>query len=160
MSERKLDLSWDALVEVTGATVEVERGALNAALKAIRSASSELEDADLAILIRLRADAYRKAFPDAALTPSALAKHWGRVQAEARTVKPSVALPPPADWALCGLCQNDGWVFVAGTESSAPCPECDLGRKAERMTYKREGGFWDGKQWLRDTSAPQTVVLT
>ena len=157
---RERDLSWEALVEVTGANVGVERGALNAALASIREQSPDLDDGDLAILIKLRADQYRKGFDGAVLTPSALAKHWNRISTEAKTVKPIVA-PKPDDpgWMMCGLCMNDAWLYVVGTEDTVPCPECNRGRKAEIAVYGAEGRFWGGREWSRG-EVPQTIVLT
>ena len=157
---REPDLSWEALVEVTGANVGIERGALNAALKSIRDQSPDLDDADLAVLIKLRADQYRKGFDGAVLTPSALSKHWNRISTEAKTVKPIIA-PKPDDpgWLMCGLCLNDGSLFVAGSQDTVPCPECNRGRKAEVAAYGAEGAFWVGREWAR-TDAPQVVSVS
>lgn len=76
-----LDLAWEALVRETKANPAMERGALNKALKAIREAyrSEGLLEEDLPGEIHTRAIAYRRVFPNAALTPTALAKHWFRV---------------------------------------------------------------------------------
>src|SRR4030095_14996727 len=57
---RPRDLSFEALVEVTGATVASERGAINMALKQIRETSSEHSDVELASEIRYRAKTYRE----------------------------------------------------------------------------------------------------
>jgi uncharacterized protein with PIN domain len=126
---RPPDHSFEALVAATSATVSAERGALNAALKVIRNAEPELEDEDLALLIKLRADAYRRAFPEMALTPTALAKHWDRVLQEA---------PKPTYQEVrhdrCRVCEGHKMVLVRQSASPnprspyeewAPCPECN-----------------------------------
>lgn len=155
---RPRDLSWEALVEVTGANVSVERGAVNFALASIRSEMTDVPDETLAEEIRFRARSYRKAWPNAALTPTALSKHWSRIVAEAAEVKPTPAAPVEG-WSMCALCGNGAWVFIAGTDDAAPCPLCNKGRKAEVSAYGREGGFWDSRNWIYG-SAPQEVVLT
>jgi ABC-type arginine transport system permease subunit len=78
---RERDLAWEALVKETAANPAVERGVLNAALKGIREAaySEGLTEEGIPEEIRLRAIAYRQAFPGLTLTPMALAKHWFRV---------------------------------------------------------------------------------
>lgn len=78
---RRPDPAFDALVEATRANVEMERGRLNAALKAIRIAwqrEGGLPE-DLPREIPLRAKAYKLAMPKMMLTPTALAVHWSRV---------------------------------------------------------------------------------
>lgn len=78
----RVDLAWEALVRETAANPAAERGALNAALKAIREAAASegiLEDDAVAAEIVRRADAYRRTFRGLTLTPNALAKHWFRV---------------------------------------------------------------------------------
>lgn len=85
MTERERDFSWEALVRETHANPAMERGALNAALAAIREAafSEGLMEDGLPEEIRLRAEAYRRTFPGLTLTPTALAKHWFRVMVKA-----------------------------------------------------------------------------
>lgn len=161
MSERR-DLSWEALVEVTGTTdlTPSQRGAMNHALAEIRQAMPHLEDDELAEVIRYRAKAYRKAMPEINLTATALAKHWGNVEAMAKPA-PAPIIAPAVDpgWSLCGLCSNGAWVFLDGSQDVAPCPECNRGRKAEIAAYGREGAFWDGRSWARG-EGPQAVVLS
>lgn len=77
---RRRDLSFEALVEATGANLAVERGAVNAALRAIRQSEPGVSDETLADLIRTRAENYRHEMEGMALTPTSLAKHWVRVQ--------------------------------------------------------------------------------
>ena len=84
---REPDLAFEALVEVTHSVVEMERGQLNVALKAIRGAwerEGGLPE-DLPKEIAVRADAYRSMWPTLTLTPTALARHWHRVIAQKRT---------------------------------------------------------------------------
>jgi hypothetical protein len=136
MAER--DLSFESLVESTGATIAAERGALNAALKAIREQEPELDDEDLALLIRLRAEDYRRLYPGMALTPTALSKHWNRVWEEVQRshsehARAAAELPVR----ICPTCGGDKIVVVSvrpsrsvknptsGFEECAPCPDCN-----------------------------------
>ncbi len=81
------DYAYEALAEVTSTDQNVGRGALNAALKQIRQ-QAEIEDSYLlGAEIHDRAKMYRQAYPEIALTPNALAKHWQRVKAESRKVR-------------------------------------------------------------------------
>jgi hypothetical protein len=81
---RKSDLAWEALVEVTNANEEAERGRLNTALRAIKIAweNEGGDPGDLHEEIPRRAAAYREMWPAMALTPTALAVHWHRVMAQ------------------------------------------------------------------------------
>jgi hypothetical protein len=141
---RPRDLGWEALVEVTGATVSSERGALNASLSQIREASDELTDEELADEIRHRAGVYRKTFPGMALTPTALAKHWERIPLEA----PKPTYPEPSPAGECATCGGDKLVVYSTRpapegntdhvhvyEEFAPCPDCNSGASV---------GFWRG----------------
>lgn len=88
---RAPDLAFEALVRATNAVVEMERGKINVALKAIRSAW-EREGGmpeDLPKEIELRADAYRNMWPMLTLTPTALATHWYRVMTQRQPTKTS-----------------------------------------------------------------------
>jgi hypothetical protein len=84
---KPLDPCWETLVEETHATPEIERGALNTALRAIRAACERdgIHPDDVPQEIRLRAEAYRRAYAPCALTPMALAKHWRRVMVSTPT---------------------------------------------------------------------------
>jgi hypothetical protein len=77
---RERDLSFEMLAEVCGvditALTPTARGALNKSLADIRSATTELDDAELAMVIEAKASTYRKVMDGALLTPTALAKHW------------------------------------------------------------------------------------
>jgi hypothetical protein len=144
----KQDLSWEALVEVTGATVASERGALNAALKQIREACPDHSDEELAGEIRFRSKTYRETWPSIALTPTALAKHWERIPLEAP--KPTYTETKPSECATCGGDKlvvystrpapdgSDDHVHVY--EEFAPCPDCNSGASV---------GFWraDGSRF-------------
>lgn len=84
---RERDYSYEALAEVTGTDMNVGRGELNAALRDIR-AQSEIEDSYLlADEIHTRAKLYRQVYEGAALTPTALSKHWQRLPEEAKKLK-------------------------------------------------------------------------
>jgi len=73
------NLPWDALVTATLANPAFENGRIGIALKAIKAASADLTDAELALEIEHRADLYRQLWPTLTLTPTALARHWNRV---------------------------------------------------------------------------------
>lgn len=92
------DYAYEALAEVSATDMSVGRGQLNAALKAIREQEPGLSDTYLlSVEIHERAKMYRAVFENAALTPTALAKHWHRVKAETHTrprIPPPRALPP------------------------------------------------------------------
>ena len=88
------DYAYEALAEVTSTDMTAGRGQLNAALKSIR-AQSEIEDSYLlGAEIHERAKMYRSVFPEMALTPTALAKHYLRVYEESKP-RPVFANPPP-----------------------------------------------------------------
>lgn len=129
------DLSFESLTTVTSSQLPSARGALNAALKEIRDQEPGLDDEDLALLIRLRADDYRKVYPGMALTPTALSKHWSRVHAEVerkREERNRVSAETPVR--ICPTCGGDKIVVVrlrssenerAPYEECAPCPDCN-----------------------------------
>jgi hypothetical protein len=156
-TNRPKDLCWEALIEVTGANVSMERGALNASLKEIRDEMPDVDAVDLAGEIVYRAGLYRKAFPGAALTPTALAKHWTRVLTEGRAT-PALAAPA-APQSRCTLCRDNGWVFVQDTDDTAPCPSCLKGSRAEKAGYGHEGAFWGKHTWAHGR-IPGEVVLS
>ena len=82
---RERNLSWDALVAVTGANEDFSDGRIAAALKGIRAAAQKegfVDDESVAEEIPRRAQAYRECFPSCALTPTALASHWMRVMVQ------------------------------------------------------------------------------
>lgn len=88
------DYAYEALAEVTSTDWTVGRGELNAALRDIRTQEPELTDSYLlSVEIHDRAKRYRTVFQNAALTPTALAKHWARVKAET-TRAPRQPQPP------------------------------------------------------------------
>ena len=88
------DYAYEALAEVTSTDWNVGRGELNAALRDIRNQEPDVLDSFLlSVEIHERAKMYRVVFPNAALTPTALSKHWQRVRAE--TSKTPKVGPPP-----------------------------------------------------------------
>lgn len=131
------DFCWEAMIEVTGANPEVERGAINKALKSIRELEPELalDNYLLSAEIHERAKAYRELFPDGAMTPPALAKHWVRVLEQ--RPKPQTVNAPAAPATYGCICNGDKIVFVGvdekGHDQTAPCPECNP---------TAEVGFW------------------
>ena len=82
---RQKDHLWDALLVAVGwvgrALTRSERGQMNLALKRLRMAGAEPDR------IPARAASYRAVWPDAKLTPLALAKHWTTIEADARSAK-------------------------------------------------------------------------
>lgn len=82
------DYAYEALAEVTATDMSVGRGALNAALRDIRKQEPDLTDSYLlSAEIHDRAKMYRQVFPEIALTPNALSKHWARVKGESSKVR-------------------------------------------------------------------------
>lgn len=82
--ERARDELWDALISVLKerpATAS-ERGRWNKALKDLRDAGATADD------IHVRAREYRKRYPDAALTPTALSSNWGSLAPKRSSVPP------------------------------------------------------------------------
>jgi hypothetical protein len=139
--ERARDHAFEALAEATSTDMQTGRGELNRALKLIRDQADA--DADLPSLIRQRASQYRRLMPDAILTPTALAKHWHRVDAEAErpTVGRTNQQAAPTDCATCGgdrfvvyqtrPAQQSAWMREKGIvpkgeiEEYAACPDCN-----------------------------------
>ena len=85
------DYAYEALAEVTGTDQGVGRGSLNAGLRDIRAQEPALASDSylLSSEIHDRAKMYRQVFPEMALTPNALAKHWQRVKDESQKVRGS-----------------------------------------------------------------------
>jgi predicted Zn-ribbon and HTH transcriptional regulator len=157
------DLSFEALVEETNASIPAERGKVNKALLLIRQAMPEVIDDELAMEIRYRAGLYRARFSEVALTPTALAAHWERVVTETEIAgraerRGGMNLVAPAS--ECSTCGGDRFVVVSlrpvvqsqwmkehGIESAADarieemaaCPSCN----AEANTsFQRQDGTW------------------
>lgn len=80
LNGRARDLLWEALVEEVGSSPSTrsERGAWNSALKELREAEATPEG------IHVKAQVYRRRWPEVSLTPTALAKHWGALAATKR----------------------------------------------------------------------------
>ena len=112
---RERDLSFEKLAEVCGvditALTPTARGALNRALSDIRSATEELDDGELALVIESKAATYRKVMDGALLTPTALAKHWPSLEGMA-----AAAAAPTTyvthDLAYCTTCEGMRFVFA------------------------------------------------
>ena len=82
------DYAYEALAEVSSTDQSIGRGQLNAALRDIRLQEPDLTDSYLlSAEIHERAKMYRQVFPEVALTPTALAKHWQRVKGETQKVR-------------------------------------------------------------------------
>jgi len=80
---RARDPVWEAMLAACGvdSVPRPARGGYNAALAAIKAVwvTDDLDDFAISAEVTRRAENYRRHFADAALTPSALAKHWGLV---------------------------------------------------------------------------------
>lgn len=150
MTER--NYSFEALAEVTGTDWKEGRGELNAALKSIREQSVISDDYLLADEIHERAKMYRQVMPDVMCTPSALAKHWKRVEEEVTKPKGTNLTA----YKECATCGGDRFVVVATRkpqqsewmrernispdeteliEEMAPCPDCNLAVDASFHRY-------------------------
>ena len=130
------DFCWEAMVEVTGANPDEERGAINAALKAIRKLEPELavDNYLLSVEIHERAKLYHETMGEGVvLTPSALAKHWVRVLEQ--RPKPATINPPATHDSRGCVCGGDKIVFVGtnaqGHDETAPCPTCNADAKTD-----------------------------
>ena len=132
MTKRPTDHAWDALVEVTGANPEHERGALNRSLSLIKEETAELAvtGEELATMIRYQATLYREVFPTMPLTAPALAKWWGRLQDESERLR-ALEQEKATELAAkrkrgsnlrakndCVTCGGDAWVIVGYTKPS------------------------------------------
>ena len=158
MAERERDYSFEALVEVCGLVLaevtDMERGRVNKALKELREVHPD--DYLLADLIYERAKLYRAVYPDASLTPQALAGNWSQLPEQHHTWQKAqvVATNVHAADDGCETCGGDklivysqrpaGMDGVPGTihtyEEFAPCPDCNPGANV---------GFWrhDGSRF-------------
>lgn len=107
MGTRTRDYAYESLADVTGSDPEVGRGQLNAALRDIRTQEPALASVENSYLLSAeihdRAAQYKQVWPEIALTPTALAKHWTRLPEEALKLKrggvnlhadPPSSLPP------------------------------------------------------------------
>lgn len=141
---RERDYAYEALAEATDADQNANRGELNVALKSIRE-QCEIEDSYLlADEIHVQARRYRAVMGDEVLlTPTALAKHWKRVGAEATRTPRATNQAAVSD--ECATCDGDRFVLVATSaptqtmwmrlrglvvsdersEQYAPCPDCN-----------------------------------
>ena len=148
------DLPFEALAEATSTDWNVGRGELNAALRDIKTQQPGLEDVELAGEILYRAKLYRRMYPDIALTPNALAKHWLRVFEEQKRSGSTNQTPAPKGCATCGDHQfvvvstrpavTTDWMKRHGfkgkgeIEEYAPCPDCST----VDASFRRHDGTW------------------
>lgn len=147
---RERDYSYEALTEVCGLVAEEitkdERGRVNAALKQLREIHTD--DFLLADLIHDRANLYRAVYPDAALTPQALAGNWSQLPAKHEEWRKAqiVVTNTYAPLTECETCGGDKMVVYSvrkieggieghdhEAEELAPCPDCNS---------RTDAGFW------------------
>ena len=92
---RPEDPLWNAMLAacgIDGTTItKTGRGQVNAALKELREIGATPADIDA------KAKVYRKTWPDASLTPSALVKHWAALATKAEQVKRTCECGQPLD---------------------------------------------------------------
>ena len=140
--ERPRDIPFETLAQVTGTDWTVGRGELNKALAQIKEQFAEDDPMILALEIEERARLYRRVFEGAALTPSALAKHWTRVFEEMhrRSEQATNVSTPYTQCDTCGghrfvvystrpmpetfWMKQHGFKSRGEIEEYAPCPEC------------------------------------
>lgn len=160
--ERTRDYAFEALAEVTGSDWNAARGELNAGLTSIELQEPQLEPKSMALAdeIHRRAVMYRDVMDGAILTPTALAKHWRRVQSETEEKEARARASRPATnrsaQVECQTCGGNRFVFVGTrpvvatawmkengfepqgeSEETAPCPDCNSGCEP---SFRRNNG--------------------
>lgn len=149
---RERDYGYEALAESTNTDMDAGRGELNAALASIREqVGLPLGDpADSYLLgdeIHRRARQYRHVMgAEVILTPTALAKHWKRVEGETRQRQQPVAQGTNRSVVNsddCATCDGDRFVVMqtrpAGdgeADEMAPCPDCN----GQVVSWRRADG--------------------
>lgn len=117
-SQRKRDDLFDSLVEVcridTASLTTSARGAANRAIKELRVVGATAEQ------IHQAARAYRTQYPTAAVTPSALAKHWPQLIESAAPARQLYA-----ERVNCTDCDGTGWSTPEGATSIAEVTRCE-----------------------------------
>ena len=136
---------WEALAEVTGSDWEASKGELSVALKSIRAQAPSLTPEQLSDEIHRRAKMYRDVMgDDIMLTPTALAKHWKRVEEESaprvrgtnqnsgnrdcdtcggnRFVVVNLRKPVVTEWMRAHSIKVNEATMI---EETAPCPDCN-----------------------------------
>lgn len=147
---RARDYAFEALAEVTGSDWNIARGELNASLTSISLQEPQLgpKTMSLADEIHRRAKLYRTVMPEVLLTPTALAKHWRRIDIEAeqiaaRATKQQTNRHASVDCQTCGgdrfvhvssrKSKRTAWMETKGIEPNdqhlveeyASCPDCN-----------------------------------
>lgn len=119
----KPDTIFDALMNVCDLDISIlttsARGAVNRAVKELREVNAT------PVTITKAANAYRKKFPDAAISPSALAKHYPSLF----TSEIGRETPSRLRIETCTTCQSTGWVEsqdfeTTGIATVERCPDC------------------------------------
>ena len=146
---RPRDYAYEALAEVTGCDMNVDRGRLNAALREIREREPDIESYPLADLIYERAKLYVEMWPEGGLTPTALSKHWDALPGLVKQKTKPVVTNAPMRPSECGTCGGDRMVPFrerpsknprSPYEEVVPCPDCNSGASV---------GYWraDGSRF-------------
>lgn len=122
-TQRSRDLLFEALAEVCGIDwknmTDMARGPLVKALKELRAVGATPQD------VRARAGEYRSKYQGAALTPTALAKHWPALRAARSYREPGPPENPPVmeeepaecrhgNVGLCPACISEVKAVLAG----------------------------------------------
>jgi hypothetical protein len=135
LRERKRDFVFDALVEVCGwkleQTTKRERGGVAKASHEIRGAwdTGDLDYLTTLDEVSRRADHYRRRYPNAALTPNALAMHWGEC------ANPALSTSPVEEW-IRPSPLDPGEEAAASEAAAAAFAEWRAGRAGLRETAK------------------------
>lgn len=117
-AKKKQDLLFEALVEACGLDVTrltpSARGALNKATSELKSVSAEPEQ------LLSAARAYKLKYPQAAVTPLALTKHYPALSSAGSVRERNNVLTE----APCTTCEGTGWTHTEGERVVVRCATC------------------------------------
>lgn len=103
---------------VTPATTSERTAFARAARELARAGATSVDVAP-------RVATYRKQWPDMAVTPAAITKHWGTLATRPAEYSAGIIR---ADCATCA--GGHGWIFDEERGGSVPCPDCNAGAGA------------------------------
>ena len=131
---RKPDELFDAIVlacSIDAALLTASaRGSLNRATKELREVGAEAEQ------IAIAARAFMAKYPNASLTPTALAKHYPALSTTKRATERSSAASK-----TCGKCQGTGWLESDEADRTVHrCGTCGGGGTAKVLADTAKGG--------------------
>jgi excinuclease UvrABC ATPase subunit len=112
---KTVDPLFDAIAEACsidpGRLTSSARGQINKAVKELRDTAADAQS------VAAAAKEYRKRFPDAALTPSALAKHYP-------ALAPTLSAPREQKRTPCEPCSGTGWQSTDDERTVVRCASC------------------------------------